>query len=87
MIVRQASKPTAQQVSDQIPVVFEQNDVISRETFIDLHDARWKFNGVGQIQELYTEKRMEAIHQGQEDFDLYREYVNIFSEELEPRLE
>ena len=30
---------------------------------------------------------MEAIREGQEDIDLYREYVDIFSEDLEPRLE
>ena len=30
---------------------------------------------------------MEVIRQGQEDFDLYREYVDLFSEQLEPRLE
>ena len=56
---------------DQITVVYSSDGLISRETFIDLHDARWKFNGVRQIHELYNSKRMEAIREGQEDFDLY----------------
>ena len=82
-IVNRSTDMTAEQVSSKIAIVFSEEGIISRDSFIKLLDARWDFNGVRQVEQLYNRKRLESIKVGHEDLDLYHECVDIFEEALE----
>ena len=60
---------------------------ITKQSFIDLLDARWEFGGVREVEKLYEQKRNEALKGGNIDYDLYKEYVEFFEDALLSLLE
>jgi len=58
---------------------------LSKDSLITILDLRWSFNGVKILNQLYLEKRNDAMEA--QNVPLYRCYVNVFEQAVEDRLQ
>ena len=57
-----------------------QRRFISKESIVNIINAAWTFNGAKALNDLYKQKRLEAIEDN--NLKIYEEIVEIFDQEL-----
>jgi len=79
-----ADLPDLKQLINHSIIEFTEEGFMSRENLIRFLDLRWRFNGALALQDLFLQKRQQAL--SMEDIELYKQYVTVFESAIEERL-
>ena len=79
-----ADLPDLKQLISQSKIEFTEEGFMSREGLIRFLDLRWSFNGALALQDLFLQKRQQAL--SMDDIELYKQYVTVFESAIEERL-